>query len=269
MDKEINRVGNFSSSSIYRLTGIGSRNMTALELESHKLKNPKSRAKTIKAKDTTDSKFDTYVKEKYFERKLGRSLNSETQARSTAWGHLVEEQAFSKLGLEFSLVSRKRYAYPDSDLEDYWNGMPDLITPELVGDIKSPWTMNSFCNLVEALDSVEKFKEDYPDYYWQLVSNAILTKRNKALIIVYCPYKSNLDEIRKLASDDLDPKFAFINWADDNELPYLIEGNYYNDINMLEFDIPKEDKDFLIERVTRAKNKLIELLRNKKNKIIN
>lgn len=258
----MSRNGNFSSSEIYRLTGIGSRKMTELELAQQKIENPKSRVRTIKAKDTVDEKFNTYVKEKYFERRLKRRLNSETNARPTAWGTLVEEQAFSKLGLEFSLVSKERYYHEEEDLKEYWSGMPDLITEDLVGDIKSPWTMKSFCQLVEALKDQQTFKEEYPQYYWQLVSNSVLAKRKNALIVIYCPYEKDLEEIRKLASDELDSRFAFINWADDKELPYLVEDGDYTDLNVLEFEVPQEDKDFLTERVILAKDKLNELLNN-------
>jgi len=255
----MSRVGNFSSSEVSRLTGIGSRKMTELELVDHKRENPKSKARTIKAKDTPDSKFYTYVEEKYFERQLGRMLNSENYSRPTAWGTLVEEQAFNQLGLEYSLVSKERYRHPD--YSDYWSGMPDIITEDLVGDIKSPWTMKSFCKLVEALEDVKTFKEEYPEYYWQLVSNSILCDRPNALIIIYCPYQKDLVEIRKLASDELDQRFAFINWAEDEELPYLIEGGFYNDLNTLEFEVPQEDKDFLTSRIELAIKELNKMLK--------
>ena len=84
-----------------------------------------------------------------------------------------------------------------------------------------------------------------------------------ALIVIYCPYEKDLEEIRKLASDELDSRFAFINWADDKELPYLVEDGDYTDLNVLEFEVPQEDKDFLTERVILAKDKLNELLKQK------
>jgi len=142
--------------------------------------------------------------------------------------------------------------------KDYWNGMPDLLTDEEVGDIKSPWTLKSFCSVVKSMEhfnltgDIEPFKKNHPSWYWQLVSNGILCKRDKALLVVYAPYLEDLEDIRKLASDRVgegNNRFAFINWAEDSELPYLIKGNKYKDVNMMSFDIPQEDIDILTQRV--------------------
>ena len=201
--------------------------------------------------------FLTYVEEKQMEIDLGRSLQSENNARSTAWGTLLEEQCFNKMGLEYSLVSKVRYYH--KEFCKRWSGMPDLLTDELIGDIKCPWTLKSFCKLVKIINSdnpAEALKENNPEYYWQLVSNAILCDRNKAMLVVYCPYLEDLPEVKELASGELDSRFAFINWATDEELPYLIKGKKYEDLNAVEFDIPEEDKEILTSRVKMA----IELL---------
>ncbi len=247
----MSRVATFSSSSNHNLVGLGSRKMTDKEKNEWLKNNPKSKKKNINHIDTPDSKFYTYVGEKVMEKQLGRSLTSENSARPTAWGTLVEEHAFSKMGLEYSLVSKERFYKGD-----YWSGMPDLLTDEIVGDIKCPWTLKAFCELVNSMNKGwEAFKEDHPKYYWQLVSNSILCKRDKAMIVCYAPYKEDLEDIRQLAEDhmgDLNNRFSFIQWAEDEELPYLIEGNKYNDINVMEFDIPQEDKDILTARVEMA-----------------
>lgn len=219
-----NRVGNFSSSEIHRVI--------------------------------TDRKLETYVEEKRFEIKLGRSINTETNARPIHWGRLVEEQAWNKLGFEYELVSKDRLWHP---MIDHWCGVPDVRTDDMIGDIKSPWTMKSFCQLVEIIEKqdTEYFKKVHPDYYWQLVSNAILADVDKASFIVYCPYQKDLDEIRKLAEDYPDPNaVAFINWASDYELPYLKEDGEYTDLNVWEFEVPTEDKELLTERVKLAVSKL-------------
>lgn len=232
------RSGNFSSSRIHMLTSKGRGNFTL---------------------ENVGSSFTTYVEEKVMERNLGRQLTTDNSARPTAWGILVEEYAFEKLGLEYSLVSKTRYYH--KEYKDYWNGMPDLITDEIVGDIKCPWTLKSFCSVVKSIDEFNKtkdlslFKKNHADWYWQLVSNGILCERDKAMLVVYTPYKGDLDGIRELAEThigDQSNRFAFINWAEDDELPYIIEGNKYNDINTMEFDIPQEDKDILTERVKLA-----------------
>lgn len=233
----MSRVGSFSSSSIHELMSKGAGNFA--------LKN-------------TGKPFKTYVEEKAFERGLNRSLSTDNNAKPTAWGTLVEKVAFDKMGLNYTLVSKERFYHPNIKLKDYWNGMPDLITPFIVGDIKCPWTLKSFCKVVKAIrlfnekNDLSLFKKEHKDWYWQLVSNAILCGRDKAVFVAYCPYKEDLEEIRELAEESMGDgtnRFAFITWSEDEDLPYLVRDGKYNDINVMEFDIPKEDKDILTARV--------------------
>lgn len=228
----------FSSSKIHNLTSFG-RGTDSLE--------------------NTGSGFDTYIEEKAFEINLDKPINSEHNARPTSWGHLVEKVAFDRLGLDFKLVSKDRFYH--KMFIKYWSGMPDLITDELVGDIKCPWTLKSFCTVVKSINIYNKtgdlslFKKNHKDWYWQLVSNAILCDRDKAIFVVYCPYLEDLKDIRELAEESLGDgtnKYAFITWAEDEELPYLKKSGKYNDINAMEFDIPQEDMDFLTARVKMA-----------------
>lgn len=236
----MSRVGNFSSSQIYRLMSKGRGNWS--------IKN-------------TGASFESYVKEKAWEIQLGRSLTKDVTARPITWGQLVEQQAFNVLDLKYSLVSKERFQH--KKYPDYWTGMPDVLTNEIVGDIKCPYTLESFCGLVESLESAEKLKEYSPMYYWQLVSNSILTKRDTAVLIIYCPYQKDLENIRELARNEYEMsqnKYAWINWAEDIEMPYLLENGKYSDVNMLEFEVSKEDKELLTQRVELAIEKLKLLL---------
>lgn len=224
---DFKRAGTFSSSSIWKLTttdrsgnGFGK---PALE----------------------------YIREKQIEKRLKRQLQGETMSRSTNWGKFVEKLVFDLLGIEYQLESKTRYFHKDIPL---WSGMPDVVTNEKVGDIKSPFTLKSFCDLVDSFESVDRFKDYSPEYYWQLVSNAILTGKDVAELIVYVPYQSELSAIRQ-ATQDYDGNqndIAFINWADDNELPYLIEGEYYRNINIFTFEVLDSEKQFLTELVSKA-----------------
>lgn len=222
-----------------------------------------SRSRGVLTMENIGKPFTTYVEEKVMERDLNRSLTGENNSRPTAWGTLVERVAFNKLGMNYRLVSKTRYYH--KDYKSYWSGMPDLLAEEVVGDIKCPWTLKSFCQLVESMNKGwESLKETHPDYYWQLVSNAILCNKGKALLIVYVPYFTDLPEIRREASDNLDPRFAFINWATDDELPFLIEGAKYNDINAMEFTVPQADIDFLTGRVAMG----VKIIKNNCEKIV-
>jgi len=231
----MSRVGNFSSSEIYRLMSKGRGNWSI---------------------QNTGKAFDSYVKEKAFERKLGRSIEKDVKAKSLTWGTLVEEQCFNRLDLKYSLVSKDRYYH--KDFADYWSGMPDLITPELVGDIKCPYTLNSFMELLDAMTGADALKKANDQYYWQLVSNAILCDKETAVLVVYVPYNRDLAKIRELAQEKIDASntYAWINWADDEELPYIPDDADILDANSFEFKVSDKDKQMLNDRVELAINEL-------------
>lgn len=230
----MSRVGNFSSSQIYKLMSKG---RGAFSIEN------------------VGSSFSTYVRHKKWERKLGRSFNKDVNSKPTSWGTLVEKQAFDKMGLKYVLKSKDRY-YHETHSE-YWSGMPDLLTDDVVGDIKCPYTFESFVTMLEVIEAqdIEYFKQVKPDYYWQLVSNAILCDRPKALFVVYMPYLSEISEIKEMTELTIEEdqnKYAWINWASDEELPYLHDEMGVKNLNMFQFDVPEEDKQLLEQRVELA-----------------
>lgn len=192
----------------------------------------------------------TYIKEKAFERKLQRPINEQSGGRAAEWGTLVEHYAFQHLGLEYSIVSRDRIIHPTIN---NWVGVPDLISDSIVGDIKCPFVKN-FCNLYE-ITSAEVLKKEFPEYYWQLISNAILTDRTRAELVVFCPFKDQLSEIRSLAEGE---NIKWITYANDSELPHLIRGAYYNNIHRITFEIYEDDCKALTERVIMA-NELLTI----------
>lgn len=234
------RNGNFSSSQIYKLVKSG------------------------RGKDDLFSEPGlTYIEEKKYEIRLGRSITSEVNAKPTSWGNLLELYVWDRMfGYEdYQLENKKRYFH---ETITHWNGCPDLVSELNVADIKSPFTLKSFCKLIdcktgEDLKNQSKATDDGWKYYWQLVSNAILTGKETAELIVFVPYQEDLERIRGFLSTDVfvrykldQNKFSWLNWATDEDLPYLIKGNEYVDLNVMTFEIPQEDKDFLTERVELA-----------------
>ena len=207
-------------------------------------------SKLIKGGRAKDAVFSapglTYIKEKRYESLLGRPLQGMVFAKATSWGTFLEERAFGMLPDGYSLVSQDRLAHPTIER---WTGAPDFITEDTVGDIKCPYTLKSFCDMMEFMGDVEAFKTAKPEYYWQLVSNAILTDKDKAEFVVYVPYLSELEDVRELGYEN------DVNWlerAEDEEMPYLLDGGNYENISRFKFDIPQEDKDLLTERVKLA-----------------
>lgn len=248
------RIGNFTSSNIAALT----------------------------TKDRSGNGFGapalTYIAEKNMERMLGRSIDQESNAKPLTWGRLAEQYVFEEvLGMDYTFNAKDSLVHTEIP---YWSGSPDgfkmVGNDKVVMDIKSPHTLKSFCQLVQPLyddlqgmDAMNAIRNGYAakngtkydkhksgeQYYWQLVSNAILTGCTKAELIIFAPYQSELSEIRKYAEGV--PEYYWITFAQDNELPYLIDGGYYKNINKIEFDVPQEDIELLTAKVKLAGKFLI------------
>lgn len=228
------RVGNFSSSSIYHLMSDG------------------------KAKGSIGKPFYTYVEEKKWEIKLGRPLNKDTGGRPVLWGKFIEPRVFELIETKYQLVSEERYTHPDFPR---WVGCPDLIAENVVSDIKAPYAIKEYCRKADIIlsNNVEALKKEYPENFWQLVSNSILSGKPIAELIIYCPYLSELVEIKESVRmfDGDQNKFAWINWASDEELPYVLPDKYYKNLYKMEWEVSAEDKAALTERV-KAAIKLLE-----------
>jgi hypothetical protein len=229
------RVGNFTSSEIVALTTLA--------------KDGKSFGKPAL----------TYIEETNMERRLGRSLTDETNARPLTWGKLLEGHVFNLLGLEYSLTSTDTIQHPEIP---FWTGSPDGEKKDTVIDIKCPMTLKSFCQLVDCktIDEVRENHKDGEKFYWQLVSNAVLKNKPFAELIPYMPYFSELADIRMLAQQvpgDQLSKHYWIAMACDDELPYLVDGGYYKNVNVIRFEVPNSDKALLKSKVLKAGEMLI------------
>jgi hypothetical protein len=99
-------------------------------------------------------------------------------------------------------------------------------------------------------------------YYWQLVSNAIITGSKFAELIVYVPYLSELEKIRKFATEaDIDNTYRYywVSNAIDEELPYVADNGFYKNVNVIRFEVPEEDKKLLTARVISCSGLLKEI----------
>lgn len=246
------RIGSFTSSNIYKLLA----------------KNKKG--------DGFGAPALEYIADKNMERRLKLSLANEVDSKETLWGTLVERKAFNILGLDYNLTSNVTLTHPTIP---FWAGSRDGAKfdgagkVETVIDIKCPFTRKSFCQLVDTLgynnsdpaiggfviNSIRENHKSGEQYYWQLVSNACISDCNFAELIVYCPYKSELSDIRKLANEASGEgdKFKFLNYAYDENLPYLLDGGYYSNVNIIRFQIPEADKILLTNTVIEAGKLLI------------
>lgn len=266
------RIGRFTSSEIVALIGLGSRDMTDEELKAHKAAFPKSK-KTKIEHGFSDAAW-TYIEEKNMERRLGVSLDDEGFARALVWGRHLEQFAFDFTTTSYQLVSDETIVHP---MFDTWCGTPDVFKDDTVGDIKCPLTKKSFCQLVDpiydGLTGIEvmnairkgyisrsgvprKGHKDGEKFYWQLVSNACLTSKEYAELIVFMPYESQIQEIRESAQNGQSDHY-WIAMAKDGELPFLPERGFYSNINTIRFRVPDEDKKLLQSRVESASKFLV------------
>jgi hypothetical protein len=202
-----------------------------------------------------------YIKQVNLELKLGRELTCDREARPTSWGDFMERHVFQLLPLAYRNVSGVRYFHSDFP---HWSGSPDLIKAETVGDCKAPFNLEVFCDKIDALQGgIEKYRDEFPEDYYQHISNAILLNSNGLDIthfeaIIYVPFKSELAQLRTLAQHS-EERFKWIAFASDNELPWIPDNGHYKNLNVMRFEVPVSDKDFLTNRVKRASDMLIKV----------
>jgi len=241
------RIGNFTSSEIFALL----------------------------SKDKSGKNFGkpalTYIEEKNMERRLGLSLNAESNAKPLSWGKFLEAAVFELLGMAYTLSSTETEVHPTIP---FWAGSADLSTVDSAGDIKCPITRKSFCQLVQPLydgltriDAMMKVRETHADgekYYWQIVSNACILNKKYGELIPYMPFQSELSAIRSMAEGN---KNLYWLWSSsEDELPFLKDDGYYRNINIIRFEIPESDKELLTEKVEAA-GKLLIPFNNEKVKL--
>lgn len=270
------RNGNFTSGEIVALLSMGSREMTKEELDAHKLNNPGSRKKTIES--WPGKAAITYINQCNMERRLGRSLDGELDAKPTNWGKFIEPLLFQLLDGDYTYNSQDTLTHTEYP---FWKGTPDgfkIHETKTVVDAKCPFTLESFCKLVgplyngfEGMGAMTALREGYTDktglfqsphvdaekYYWQIVSNACIDDCTHGELIVYCPYESELSVIQAAAVESGNPNAYFIANGSPKSLPYLKDDGFYQNINIISFEIPENDKILLTETVKKASKYLI------------
>jgi hypothetical protein len=271
------RNGNLTSSEIYNLLSTTSRPMTESELKSHLIAFPKSKKKNIES--WPGKAAITYINQCNMERRLGRSLDAELDAKPTNWGKFVEPLLFSMLE-DYTYNSSETLTHP---IYNFWKGTPDgekIGEAKTIAEAKCPYTLESFCKLVnplyqeyEGIDAINALRNGYVDkngllqpphadaekYYWQKVSNACIKGYDYADFIIYCPYESELEVIKSVAVQSGNPSAYFIANDTKNSLPYIKDGGFYNNINIYSFRIPDEDKELLTDIVKKAGEYLIKI----------
>jgi hypothetical protein len=276
--KSASRNGNITSSEIVALLSAGTREMTEDELASHKIAFPKSKKRTIE--DGFGKAAITYINQCNMERRLKRSLDNDMDSKPTNWGKFLEPLLFKLLDGEYTYNSNDTLTHPEYD---YWKGTPDgfkITENKTLIDAKCPFTLESFCKLInplydglEGFDAMTAIRDGYTDknglfhpahtdgekFYWQIVSNACIEDCTHGELIVYCPFESELQVIKSMAVQSGEPSAYFIANATEKSLPYIPDNGFYNNINIISFEIPLEDKKKLTQLVENAGKYLINI----------
>jgi hypothetical protein len=246
MNKEI-RAGRFTSSEIYKL-----------------IKTGRGKADVFSAPGLT------YIKETKLERLFNSNLSDNAYSRAIGWGNFMEAILFSeKLGTEYTISSDESKKHPDEYLGDFWAGSCDFEIPNGISEAKcyyrKKFGLYTLCLLKQ---DVQLLKGEFPQEYWQIISNAIIHGVEYGEAVSYMPYAKDMEMIKQYAEDPIwidqylkEPmwKFRFIYEEETKDLPVLENDGFFKDVNKFRFKIPQEDIQLLTERVELAIDELEDL----------
>lgn len=242
------RIGNFTSSQIYRLMG-------------------------------TPSVRETYLKEKRAERALKRSVDLGAYSKSMTFGKIMEAFIFSQekyfpTGSGWELCNKTTVIHPKIKC---FAGSPDALEKQTCGEIKcfEPKGYYEISNALIRLKngdiSLDEFKKDFKEVYWQVVANSIITNKPKCAIFVYIPSLEELEYCISLINEtNFCEKIGLDEWmyryivehAEKEELyklPYIDTSKTdWPNFVKYEFQAPAEDIIQLTKAVLDAEKLLID-----------
>lgn len=218
--------------------------------------------------------FYSYIQDCIMERFFKQRLDNETDVLALSWGRLCEKVVHNNLPLHYVFHSDQTMV--NKDIQDHC-GSPDgskymRSKIQTVTDIKCPLTRKSFYHLIAPLytfngikakrrrikmngnDAMRYIRDNHKDgdkYYWQLVSNSVITGAKYAELIVFMPYYEELESIRAYNANLDEPNYLVFG-AKDEKLPFIYRQSGVKNLNIIRFEVPEEDKKFLTERVKLA-----------------
>ena len=223
----VSRHGNFTSSEIWKLTTLA------------------------KNKIDFGAPALNYIQERNIQRRLKKSFANQGSV-ATKWGNHFESIAFE----HYQKATGKHLISYSNPLTDFrlshipnHGGTPDFVSFDgtLVGSIKCPFTEKAFVELYDIIKIAlaQHFKKQHPEYYWQLISDSIVTKASTCVFVIYIPYLEDLE------SDLMDSEMYWLNNA-----PHLLPESEFTNLSFFEFTPPAEDVAFLTACIEKA-NKLL------------
>lgn len=219
--------------------------------------------------------FYNYVEECIAERFFKLKLENETDVKAFSWGKMCEVIVHDLLSTDYVMQCEETEQHP---IFKEWCGTPDATKwngkiCDTITDTKCPLTRKGFYNLIkhlynfdgltvtkklniigdEIIKLIRKDSKEGEKYYWQLVSNACIFNAKYAELIVFMPYYEDLETIKEY-NRTLDEPYWLVERAKEGELPYIYKESGIENLNIIRFEVPQSDKDFLESRVISAIN---------------
>lgn len=224
------------------------------------------------------SVVNTYIKKIKAERALNRSVELESYSQSMCYGKIMEAFLYSQekyfpMGEGWELCNKTTLEHPTIKI---WSGSSDALEKETCGEIKCFYPQNYFelsdsiLKVISGNMSLEEFKKEHKEVYWQVVSNSIITSKKKCAIFAYIPTLEELQDCILMMQETnfcekigLDPwMYRFMIEAyERNELyklPYIdpSKTDFPNFVKLI-FQPPIEDVNILTNAVLKAEQLLI------------
>jgi len=213
----------------------------------------------------------TYIEEKIMELDYGRGIERDVYKEDMAWGKVWEPFVYWQLpNGEYEYVVDVTAVHPKYS---FWSGSKDftILIPEGgVSELKCYQLKNHHkyakCLLKQSIDD---FKAEFKDEYWQIVSNSCINNTKYGEAIAFMPTEANLLEMRKLLEETDyieknlkdDPwKYRFIYEKDLYDLPFIPSHSDFPSLVKFRFEVPIEDKIFITKKVIDADKLLTELI---------
>ncbi len=124
------------------------------------------RSKTATLSQTTITYLETWCKEQLYNRR------HRVETKEMLRGTLSEAEGieFASQYFDWGMVMKNEQYFEDDDM----GGTPDIILPDMVADIKCPWSCFTFPLFAREIDK---------NYWWQLQGYMALTGKAKGLLI--------------------------------------------------------------------------------------
>lgn len=206
----------------------------------------------------------TYLNNKKKELEFGRGLELPIHKWEMLWGKMFEPFVHWQLGNDYELVIDKTTLHPKYS---QWSGSQDfnILSDGVkigIAELKC-YQMSNHFDYVKVLQqqNTEVFKKEYPECYWQILSNCIIHGVNIGEAIAFMPTEEQLIEMRDLLenSDYIEKQLKDDAWKyrqfhekDLYDLPFIPKHSDFPSMVKFRFEVPIKDMVLLTKKVTDA-----------------